>query len=346
MEQKYLLKKDVDGLLAGLCERYAVYAPEVGERAIEFAPMTADSSVRLTAPGSKWPIKRFLFPQSESLLKYDFAAAGRDRVAAVVPDDAPVLLYGARPCDARSFDILDKVFLEQEGVVDPYYAVRRERTTVVAVACDTPASTCFCSSVEGNPHGTEGCDVLLRDAGEGYIVEIVTDKGAAAMEGAALAPVDGAALETVEANKTAAEEKAAMATKPREFFDSLMNIFEDDVWGRIHEKCVGCGACTYLCPTCHCFDIQDEQEDKEGRRVRNWDSCMSPTFTLHASGHNPRESGRERWRQRAMHKFNYYPTKFGPFACVGCGRCVKDCPTGVDIREILADLQEAVTSHV
>lgn len=350
MQRKYLEESALDGWLAAAGERFAVFAPRKGERSIEFAPYVAGSTeIRLTSPGSKWPVKRFLFPQSESLLRYNFQASGRDRVQAVAPEEQPVLLFGVRPCDAHSFETLDAVFLNQDGVVDPYYKVRRDATTVITVACDRPARTCFCASMEGNPHGSRGADALLRDAGDGYVVEIVTDKGRAALEGAPLVEIDAAsdgAVETVEANKAAAEEKASIGVEPREFVAALEGLFESDVWDQIHEKCIACGACTFLCPTCHCFDIQDEQSGDDGRRLRNWDSCQFASFTLHASGHNPRTTQRERWRQRAMHKLCWYPGKFGPLGCVGCGRCVRDCPTGVDIRQIIKTLEEATAAHV
>jgi ferredoxin len=112
-------------------------------------------------------------------------------------------------------------------------------------------------------------------------------------------------------------------------------MVESSFWDRVHEKCIGCGVCTFLCPTCHCFDITDEAVNQKGQRVRNWDSCLFPIYSLETSGHNPRPTGRERTRQRLMHKFNYFPKNFGRVACVGCGRCIIYCPVQFDIREVL-----------
>jgi formate hydrogenlyase subunit 6/NADH:ubiquinone oxidoreductase subunit I len=111
--------------------------------------------------------------------------------------------------------------------------------------------------------------------------------------------------------------------------------FEDPIWNRLTESCIGCGACTYLCPTCHCFDIADEQHHYQGRRIRTWDSCQYPQFTRHASGHNPRPARKHRLRQRFMHKFSYTVEKSGDIYCVGCGRCVVHCPVNLDIREVI-----------
>ena len=116
--------------------------------------------------------------------------------------------------------------------------------------------------------------------------------------------------------------------------------FEHPFWNTIHQKCLACGTCTYLCPTCHCFDISDEVKKNDGIRLRNWDSCMFPLFTKETSGHNPRTSQKERWRQRAMHKFKYFVDNFNAIACVGCGRCVMYCPVNIDIRKIVEDISK------
>ena len=117
--------------------------------------------------------------------------------------------------------------------------------------------------------------------------------------------------------------------------------FDASVWHDIHRKCLGCGVCTYFCPTCHCFDITDEAEGLQGRRIRTWDSCMYPLFTMHASGHNPRPTRKERMRQRIMHKFVYSMEQYGKRFCVGCGRCVINCPVNLDLRFVIKEIMEA-----
>ncbi len=117
----------------------------------------------------------------------------------------------------------------------------------------------------------------------------------------------------------------------------LADHFEHPIWEAIALRCHGCGACASVCPTCHCFDIVDEPEGiTRGTRRRNWDTCQTSRFTVHASGHNPRADQNARFRQRVMHKFSIYPRKFGETLCTGCGRCVRDCPAGMDLPEILA----------
>ena len=119
---------------------------------------------------------------------------------------------------------------------------------------------------------------------------------------------------------------------------SLDNLFEDPLWNKLAEKCLGCGICTYLCPACHCFDILDEEAGPDGKRIRIWDSCQFPLFTLQTSGFNPRPKVKERFRQRIMHKFSYLVDEHGVFGCSGCGRCVTACPVNLDIRQALNDI--------
>ncbi len=118
----------------------------------------------------------------------------------------------------------------------------------------------------------------------------------------------------------------------------LDSVFDDPVWQQLTEKCISCGICTYLCPTCHCFDIQDEVRGRKGRRIRVWDSCSNPEYTLHGSGYNPRPGRKNRMRNRILHKYQYYPDNFGVIACVGCGRCASNCPVGLSIVEELSTL--------
>jgi ferredoxin len=139
----------------------------------------------------------------------------------------------------------------------------------------------------------------------------------------------------------AAAAKAITKTIPaREIKKFLDENFEHPFWDTLHKKCLACGTCTFMCPTCHCFDIQDEVKAEDGKRMRNWDSCMFPLFTKETSGHNPRPSQKERWRQRVMHKFRYFVDNFNAIACVGCGRCVMYCPVNMDIRKIVEDISK------
>jgi ferredoxin len=184
-------------------------------------------------------------------------------------------------------------------------------------------------------------DALLSDLGDRYLVEAITTRGEELL---AASPLLADATDADLAEKQLRMDEARKALKPQVQIEGLQSklaaLFDDSVWDFLHETCLGCGLCTYACPTCHCFDIVDEAEGGQGTRLRVWDSCQYPLFTHHASGHNPRPSGRERMRQRVMHKFHYLVENQGILGCVGCGRCIRNCPVGNDVRQVLNSIAE------
>ncbi|KKL14142.1 hypothetical protein LCGC14_2518730, partial [marine sediment metagenome] len=250
-----------------------------------------------------------------------------------VSPDEQVVVLGARPCDAAAMEALDQVF--QWDYDDLPYRARRDRTTVVAWACSQPGPECFCSSVGGSPYGAAGSDVLVfADAAGEALLQVNTPKGEKFIEllGQAVRP----------ASEDAAPPSAPEMQRrfdPDKVKDWLDGNFKSDFWEEMALSCLGCGACSFLCPTCHCFDIVDEATWNRGQRRRNWDCCASALFTLHASGHNPRSDRASRCRQRLMHKFKYFPERFGRIACVGCGRCIGACGAGRCLPVTLAAIE-------
>jgi ferredoxin len=249
------------------------------------------------------------------------------------------VLLGVRPCDARANLLLDNVFAA-EDYEDVYYTNKRENTVIIGLGCRQPLSTCFCTSFGGGPFSKEGLDILLVDIGDKYLVDIVTDKGRRILTDEFKEATEQE-IKLAGKIKSRAEKRIKSPIKIEGVKEKLDSMFEDSFWERLSEKCIGCGVCSYLCPTCHCFDITDEAKNSRGRRVRNWDSCMFPLFTLQASGHNPRPTGKERMRQRIMHKFNYFMENYEQPACVGCGRCIRDCLVNMDIRKVLKEIVES-----
>lgn len=329
-------KKDIPSFLDSLKQNYKVYAPVKQDDYVVFKTILDGSEVVLDYANSKIPPKGIMFPQSEKL--FTFKIDGKDTKLEETVENGKNLVFGIRPCDTKSISLLDNVF-NNDQYRDPYYFAKRENTVLVGIGCNTPETTCFCTSLNGGPFDTNSLDLLLIDLGDKYLVEVVTDKGKDLLATAAYS-------EATDADKDAASKaKEAATLSSRVAMDNLKQTldknFEDEIWNTIHEKCIGCGTCTYVCPTCHCFDIVVDAKDNQGANVRNWDSCMFPLFTMHGSGHNPRPSGKERFRNRIMHKFKYFIDRFDATACVGCGRCIKDCPVNVDIRMVLAEIQEA-----
>lgn len=328
-------KKALPGLLDKLVAEYEVYAPVKQGTYSLFRQIADGSEACFEYVNSRIPPKGVLFPQSEELFRYSATGEGA-RVEECI-DDRRKVIFGIRPCDAQSLLLLDNVF-NNDKYRDPYYMTRRDNTLLVGMACNDPASTCFCTSMGGGPFSSAGMDLLLTDIGEAYLVDAVSEKGRQLAAKLGL----GEASDSQRAAAGEAREAAGVTCRVNtEGLKARLDAnFYDPIWEKFHEKCLGCAACTYSCPTCHCFDIVDDAVDCEGCRVRNWDSCMFPLFTLHGSGHNPRPSGKERMRQRVMHKFKYFIDNFNAMACVGCGRCIKNCPVNLDIRQVLADIQE------
>ncbi len=306
-----------------------------GEEAA-FLPYRPGIPLRRGPGPTRRTAKEIFFPRTEALFTFH-EADGKPRLEPAKVDDGPLVVFGLRPCDARALCLLDPVF-EDPLWPDRLYGGRRARAILVGMACSQPSRACFCTSVGGDPAGEEGLDVILVALDDAYLARATTDRGAEWLEGLGFSPAPPEA--EAAAARVAETARRALAAVPADGLkERLDGRFEHPVWDRLHERCLGCAACTYLCPTCHCFDIVDEGGPGEGVRLRNWDSCMFALFTLHASGHNPRMTGKERMRQRIMHKFNYYPERQGRPACVGCGRCVEICPVNLDLRQVIAELE-------
>lgn len=316
-------------LQAVLASGVRTVAPVEDEGLVRFAVVEKADAAKLDYDNSRWSPKEVLFPKTEQLLSYDI---GNQSVEMKEGEASPTatVLFGVRPCDAAGLTVLDRVFLAEP--VDAPYQARREATTVVGLSCTAPRAECFCTSVGLSPTSTEGSDVLLTPLDGKVLVEVVTDKGAA-LVGSLGQVIQPGELPKDEVTK-AAEERITPRRLLTELVEALEQHFESQEWEELARRCLGCGTCAYVCPTCHCFDLVDEADMRCGVRCRNWDACQFALFTLHASGHNPRTHQGARYRQRVLHKFSYFARKHGRFMCVGCGRCLAACPVGMDIAEV------------
>ncbi len=334
-ESKIILKKSLgewfNMMTAG---GYRVVGPVGQDGQIDFEPVTSPDAVRFdhvqTNNSGKW----VMFPRYEAMMR--FRLSGKEVQAGEIPPQAPpTVLFGAHPCDAASLATLNAVFTWDSS--DAYFEPKLANTTIIGLSCTKGDSYCFCTSVGGGPGDTRGSDVLLTPLdGEKFLAEILTEKGKSVV---GLAPQLFSAADGT--SKEAALAKIPARFNHRDVTAKLPSLFpKEDVWKEQSLRCLGCGACAYVCPTCSCFDIQDERDRYTGVRIRCWDSCGFGLFTLHASNHNPRHKQSERWRQRVMHKFSYQPERLNVLGCVGCGRCSRSCPVDMNLGEHVAALAE------
>jgi len=335
-----LSKKALTSTLYDLMDLYRVIAPCQRDGELRFDRVSSPREIVLDYGNTAKSPKGVFFPQNEAMIKFGRQVDQFNQIKQVPLDRTPTVLLGVRPCDARSFLLLDAVFA-QGRYLDPYYQARRQNTLIVTMACASPRQTCFCHAFGSGPYDREGSDIFLRDAGDAYLVEGVSQKGRDLIYQGYLGRASQAYLD--KAVEIEAQANARLADiEPVAGIEKLLpGLFDSPIWQEISEKCIACGTCTYACPTCHCFNIEDRVLANSGERVRAWDSCMYQFFTQHASGHNPRPDQAARWRQRTMHKFEYLPRNVGLFGCVGCGRCVQSCPVRLDIRGVLRRVRAA-----
>ena len=331
-------EKWVDGL-GNVGESYRLFGPKKENTFFSFKALEKGELPDFSFSNTRLSPKSLVYPQSEAMLEYTLDETRDDHhlMKAIDKDYSPRAVIGIRPCDAKAFLLVKKNF-DAADYKDPYWTNSYEATTWVGFACTTPCITCFCTSAGCGPFHEEGLDLLLVDAGDHFFAKVVTSKGENLIHAAgwgAEADADSA-MKQIQALQEKSEAKITATICTNKLKDiSITALFDASFWERVSFSCINCGTCTYVCPTCWCFDIQDEVYGNSGMRMRNWDSCMYPLFTLHGSGHNPRDAKHQRVRQRFMHKLKYYPEKYeNGIQCVGCGRCIRSCPVNIDIRSV------------
>ena len=329
---------NLDSLFSAIAENKSLYLPAIGGDGRANYTKWADGVKYSDALNTVRSAKDFFFPQTENLM--DFKMEGKTiEVIDTREECEDFVVFGVRACDVRSFDILDRVFLVDP--VDTYYKNRREHGIIMSMACSKPSETCFCGTFGIDASAPRG-DVECYTAHDELYMNAVTEKGEALM--AALASVtEECGAEAVNAEKEVIKErlnKLPLADLTADAFggDKTDTFFKAPEWKELSETCLGCGTCTFVCPTCQCYDIRDFKTNKGVQRFRCWDSCMYSDFTKMAHGNN-RLSQLERFRQRFMHKLVYYPANNeGIFGCVGCGRCISRCPISMNIVKVMKKL--------
>ena len=331
---KKIAMASLNALFAQIAADKKLYLPIEKAGKVDFYEWNEGETVRLDALKTVKSAKDVFFPQVENLLK--FRVEGKS----IEINQAPLceedfVVFGVRGCDAKSFEILDRVFLVDPR--DEFYASRRAHGIVVTLACGEPEESCFCTNFGVNP-ANPGGDVTAWIVGEEMYLQANSEKGEKLI--AELDEADAKAAEDEQARISGIVEKLPLNNLNLEGFDGahLMEKFNDPRWEGLSRACLGCGTCTFVCPTCQCYDIRDFDNGKSVTRYRCWDSCMYSDFTLMAA-ENSRHTQLQRYRQRFMHKLVYFPANNeGVYSCVGCGRCVEKCPQGLNIVRVIKAL--------
>ena len=341
MKHKLVTQQELSSLVSELlAANTRVIAPVRAQddaNQVDYAPIARWEDATFEQSLPRRSMKEFFLPVTEVLLHYRQTKEGVE-IREVPTQAQPQVIFSGSPCDAAGAAVVDKVM--NWDYRDELLFGRREATTVVSFLCAVMDASCFCTAVGLGPDSPKGSDVLLAPVEGGYVAHLLTEKGEALLARCGREATDNE-VAAAEAAQHEARRKVEgnLAALPAEFSGWLQKNFVNPVWSTLALRCHGCGACASICPTCHCFDIVDEHETSdEGVRRRNWDSCQTSLFTLHASGHNPRASQTERFRQRVQHKFSVYPARFGETLCTGCGRCSRACPGGMDLPAILSEL--------
>jgi ferredoxin len=334
---KVLTQAQLDDWLDVLAEKLTLIAPVKVQDKLFYKKVNGSTGKR---PSSviAWGFERtdmspktWLFPATEPILTIE---QGDEVKINEAPVPGPKVVFGVRPCDARAALAIDALFLDKDPG-DGQYARHRQATTLIGLACPQMWESCFCTVVGGAPDSTDGLDILLFEIANGYAAQVVSEKGAklaADMPGQDK-DIDLPAPELAEGLPT---------LRPS---DEWKTLFDDIFWQRVSDRCLSCRTCTFVCPTCRCFDVRDEVVSRQpGRqvfeRLRAWDACTSAAYRRIAGGHNPRATLQLRLRNRFYCKFMYYPDDFGPLGCVGCGRCIDACPVNIDILEVIAGVEK------
>lgn len=355
MADQFLLKSDLEDLLELLkADGYRLLGPRLREGAIVFDTLDSAADLarglndvqspgayRLVTNGDRYfdwangpqGLKPLTFASHEPLWECRRDESGRLEFAAILPEPHPTAVIGVRGCDLAALELQDRHFLAP-GRADTQYQARRNALFLVAVHCNRPAATCFCASTGDGPRAGEGFDIALQELEEGFLVEAGSDRGSALLTRLRLAPASPEQLSEAEDLYQGAVARQRRGLPSRDLSEHLFANLEHPRWEEIAGRCLACGNCTSVCPTCFCNDLVTEPSlnGEATETVRQWDSCYTPGHSYFA-GRALRKDIRTRYRQWLTHKLGGWHAQYGRSGCTGCGRCITWCPVGIDITE-------------
>jgi ferredoxin len=286
--------------------------------------------------------KRFLFPPRVRLWRASRNGDGTPAVEDEPLDETPLAFVGVRSCELHAIEIQDRVFVGGK-YADPDYAARRDGAFLVAVNCFEPGGTCFCTSMGTGPKAKAGYDLALTELLEGehrFLVEAGTERGAEILAELPRRHAEQADLDAAAASVESAAQRMGRSMDTHDIRDLLARNLEHPRWDDVASRCLTCGNCTLVCPTCFCSAVEDETDlsGEHSERWRVWDTCFSVDYS-YIHGGSIRSSARGRYRQWMTHKLGTWFDQFGSSGCVGCGRCITWCPVGIDITEEVAAIR-------
>jgi sulfhydrogenase subunit beta (sulfur reductase) len=335
MKIKRIEKEKIPQFLQRCSEQREVWGPIKTPSGDIFISPLSEGELTLEYLRPHLPPKAALFPQREKVFEYDGQSINPWQ------DTSPKLIFGIRSCDLMGVLFTDKFF--KKNFDDPLYRARRENTLFISIACNQPDLYCFCTSTQTGPSLNSGFDLQMFDNGDDYLVQIGSEKGELLIQ---------------EHNQLFSEAGPEAVDRMAELMADSVSRFtyhpeirkaeevirgeldEEKVWKPYADRCIACGGCSYVCPTCTCFGIYDRGKEERGARYRYWDSCLFAGYTREASGHNPRGREAQRIRQRFEHKLGYDPINMGMDGCMGCGRCNLICPAGMGIIDVINTLAQ------
>lgn len=342
MTPLFVSTSDFERLLKVWTGERPVYAPVTKEGHRHWVRLSTEIAAPPELDGIRAvePLKTFYFRVRETVATYPGDTTFLDKEPGFV-------LVGAKNCDLRSLECLDKAFADSEPR-DPFWVSRREKALVIGADCSDPASTCFCTLLDMAPYPQACFDLSVAVVAGGLVVEVGSEKGQQALDAVADITFEPATDEQIaerDDNRRRTREAVVEQNRCYEtshpFTDLVKSGFESPAWTQYVGRCREDAACLAICPTCHCFVLYDQSKGESNERIRVWDFCYLRGYTRCGGGHTARATGSDRFKNKYVKKFEFYPAKFDMVACTGCGRCIEACLANIDMRQVLHDLEES-----